>query len=157
MAKIASVALKPSHQFITTLKEEDSNTHEHVTQEVLIADFDDILAVTYEVLRQQKEKGDFKSESGCFSRPSLVAVTDHRQSWSFFLPLEPLVYITKSSPTSKCRTLPGRFIRECHNPLVEKLPKLSGMPKRGSCSVRMSLLEVSMSRESPELFKLDYP
>ena len=62
------MALKPNHQFITTLKEEDSNTHEHVTQEVLIADFDDILAVTYEVLRQEKEKGDFKSVSGCSSR-----------------------------------------------------------------------------------------
>ena len=57
------MALKSDHQFITTLKEDASNTHEHVTQEVLIADFDDIMAATYEVLRQQKEKGDFKSES----------------------------------------------------------------------------------------------
>lgn len=61
--KIASVALKPGHKFITTLSEDANNTHEHVTQDVLVVDFKDIIAATSEVLKRERAKGPLKSES----------------------------------------------------------------------------------------------
>ena len=61
--QIASVALKPGHKFITTLSEDANNTHEHVTQEVLVVDFKDVVAATSEVLKREQAKGPLKSES----------------------------------------------------------------------------------------------
>ena len=61
--QIASIALKPGHKFITTLSEDANNTHEHVTQEVLVVDFKDVVAATSEVLKREQAKGPLKSES----------------------------------------------------------------------------------------------
>jgi ATP-dependent RNA helicase MSS116 len=61
--QIASVALKPGHKFITTLSEDANNTHEHVTQEVLVVDFKDVVAATSEVLKREQAKGPLKSKS----------------------------------------------------------------------------------------------
>jgi ATP-dependent RNA helicase MSS116 len=61
--QIASIALNPSHKFITTLGEDANNTHEHVTQEILVVEFNDIVAATYEVLRKEAEKGNLKGET----------------------------------------------------------------------------------------------
>jgi ATP-dependent RNA helicase MSS116 len=66
--QIASVALKPGHKFITTLSEDANNTHEHVTQEVLVVDFKDVIAATSEVLKREQAKGPLKSEYSTFHR-----------------------------------------------------------------------------------------
>jgi ATP-dependent RNA helicase MSS116 len=71
--QIASIALNPNHQFITTLAEDANNTHEHVTQEILVVDFNDIIAGTYEVLRREAEKGNLKGESHTQSRVLILS------------------------------------------------------------------------------------
>ncbi|KLT41911.1 DEAD-domain-containing protein [Cutaneotrichosporon oleaginosum] len=61
---ISSIALNPDHEFISTLKDEDINAHEHVVQESLIVPAKDIIAATIEVLRREEslstERGGFK-------------------------------------------------------------------------------------------------
>jgi ATP-dependent RNA helicase MSS116 len=64
---IASLALLPSHKFITTLTEADNNTHEHVEQFSVVVPPSDILAATLELIereqKRQAELGGFKSKS----------------------------------------------------------------------------------------------
>ena len=67
MLQIASLALDPKHKYISTLKEEDLNTHEHVIQESLVVPAGDILAATYEALKREQQlasdRGGFKGRS----------------------------------------------------------------------------------------------
>ncbi|CAK9787096.1 unnamed protein product [Cutaneotrichosporon oleaginosum] len=64
LREISSIALNPDHEFISTLKDEDINAHEHVVQESLIVPAKDIIAATIEVLRREEslstERGGFK-------------------------------------------------------------------------------------------------
>jgi ATP-dependent RNA helicase MSS116 len=53
--QIASIALSRDHHFISTLKEEDVNAHEHVVQEILITPGQDLLPAAFEVLRREEE------------------------------------------------------------------------------------------------------
>ncbi|ORX36028.1 P-loop containing nucleoside triphosphate hydrolase protein [Kockovaella imperatae] len=61
---IASIALKKEHKFISTLKEEDVNVHQHVRQESVVVPGNDIVAATYVALQREyslrKERGGFK-------------------------------------------------------------------------------------------------
>ncbi|SCV74294.1 BQ2448_6726 [Microbotryum intermedium] len=51
--QIASLALLPTHRFVTTLTEEDQNTHEHVPQFSVIADLHDSFAMTLVTIRAE--------------------------------------------------------------------------------------------------------
>lgn len=61
---ISSIALKPDHKFITTLKEEDINAHKHVVQELLVLPGDQMISGALEVLKREEmlaaERGGFK-------------------------------------------------------------------------------------------------
>jgi hypothetical protein len=141
--QIASVALKPGHKFITTLSEDANNTHEHVTQEVLVVDFKDVVAATSEVLKREQAKGPLKSES--FYLLSLFKMLT-TQSWLSYPLLDLLAYSTRSSPTWAFPIQHGRSTPGCRNLREEKRPSSSGRPRRVYSSVPMSLPEVSMSR-----------
>lgn len=66
MIQIANLALSKDHKFITTLSEEDVNTHEHVVQESLIVPSGDIIPATLEALKREEhnisERGGFKGK-----------------------------------------------------------------------------------------------
>ncbi|SGY45300.1 BQ5605_C001g00271 [Microbotryum silenes-dioicae] len=51
--QIASLALLPTHRFVTTLTEEDQNTHEHVPQFSVVADLHDSFAATLVAIRAE--------------------------------------------------------------------------------------------------------
>ena len=51
---MASLALNKDYKFITTLTEEDQNTHKHVRQESLVVPANDMMPATMEVLRQEE-------------------------------------------------------------------------------------------------------
>lgn len=61
---ISSIALKPDHKFITTLKDEDINAHKHVVQELLVLPGHQMIAGALEVLKREEmlaaERGGFK-------------------------------------------------------------------------------------------------
>ncbi|KAL7420942.1 hypothetical protein Q5752_004896 [Cryptotrichosporon argae] len=61
---IASIALSMDHKFISTLKDEDVNAHEHVVQEVLCVPARDLMPAAVEVLRREEAeagaRGGFK-------------------------------------------------------------------------------------------------
>ena len=63
---MASLALNKDYKFITTLTEEDQNTHKHVRQESLVVPAHDIMPATMEVLRQEEAnasaRGGFKGQ-----------------------------------------------------------------------------------------------
>ena len=65
--QIASLALDKNHKFISTLKEEDMNVHEHVKQESLVVPNRDIIAATSAILQREQslipDRGGFKGES----------------------------------------------------------------------------------------------
>ncbi|KIJ60677.1 hypothetical protein HYDPIDRAFT_138942 [Hydnomerulius pinastri MD-312] len=49
--EIAKLYLTPDHQFVSTLREDEVNTHQHVSQSSVIAPMDDILKATLKVLQ----------------------------------------------------------------------------------------------------------
>lgn len=51
--QIAQLALLPGHQFISTLKEEDQNVHQHVPQFSLVVDMHDVFASTLAVVQSE--------------------------------------------------------------------------------------------------------
>ena len=60
---MASVVLKPEHKFISTLKEEDQNVHQHVRQEVIVVSNEDVMPSTLGVLlNEAKRNPNYKSE-----------------------------------------------------------------------------------------------
>lgn len=49
-SKIASLALLPKHQYISTISEDEQNTHEHVKQEYITTPLSDSFALTAKFL-----------------------------------------------------------------------------------------------------------
>ncbi|TDL20953.1 DEAD-domain-containing protein [Rickenella mellea] len=50
--KIATLALLPDHQYISTISEDEENTHQHVKQEYIVAPFSDTYAITAKYLTE---------------------------------------------------------------------------------------------------------
>lgn len=51
--QIAQLALLPGFSFVSTLTEEDSNTHEHVPQFSLVTPLNDVFAMTLATIRAE--------------------------------------------------------------------------------------------------------
>jgi len=56
--EISSLTLLPNHIFISTVKEEDNDTHQHVTQTYLQVPIDDTYPVLLEAIRRQRQIDD---------------------------------------------------------------------------------------------------
>lgn len=50
--------LDKNHLFINTLKEDESNTHQHVEQEFIIADFVDFLPLSLEIIQKERKENE---------------------------------------------------------------------------------------------------